>query len=126
MTKDELLEKFGQIMISEVRDEAIDKFQMIAAGKMKSELAVSLHEKLNAFSENERDVIRSVVVSSIDDVIHNFLWMLEQHEEDVNLFCKEDEDSGAENVRELSDGLSGEIYTEDGWIAKFSHYKENY
>jgi hypothetical protein len=52
--------------------------------------------------------------------------MLEQHEDEVDLLFSEDEDSGKENIRELSDGLSGEIYTEDGWIAKYSNYKENY
>ncbi|MEW8078334.1 MAG: hypothetical protein AB2748_19045 [Candidatus Thiodiazotropha endolucinida] len=85
-----------------------------------------MSKQLSAFSEDEKDVIRNVVVSSIDDVIHNFLWMLEQHEEDINLYCSADEESGSENVNELSDGLSGELYTEDGWIAKFSKYKENY
>lgn len=126
MTKDELLEKFGQIIISEVRDEAIDKFQMIASGEMKSAAATSLHEKLTGFSKDELDVVREVVVSSIDDVLHNFLWMIEQHEEDISVGCAEHEDSSKEDVRELSDGLSGEMYTEDGWIAKYSRYKENY
>ncbi len=126
MTKDQILEKFGQILISEVRDEAIDKYQMIAAGTMKSVPAIELHNKLNNFTEDQLSIIRQVVVGSIDDVVHNFLWMLEQHEDDIDIFCSEDEDSTKENVRELSDGLSGEVYTDDGWIAKFSNHKENY
>lgn len=67
-------------------------------------------------------VINQAIVSSIDDVVHNFLWMLEQHE-DIDLLCGEDDESAKENVRDLSDGLTGEIYTEDGWIAKFSRYE---
>ena len=112
-------------MISEVRDEAIDKFQMIVAGKMKSNVATSMCKKLSNFSEGELKIIREVIVSSIDDVVYNFLWMIEQHEEDIDLCCGEDADSNKENIRDISDGLSGEIYTEDGWIAKFSNYKEN-
>ena len=27
------------------------------------------------------------------------------------------------DLKEVSDGLSGELYTEDGWIQKFSEYK---
>ncbi len=126
MTNDEILEKFGQVLISEVRDETIDKFQMIASGSMKSVPALELHRKLNTFSEDQLSVIRQVVVSSIDDVVHNFLWMLEQHEDDIVLSCGEDKSSKKENVMELSDGISGEIYTDDGWIAKYSNYKENY
>jgi RPA family protein len=126
MTNEELLQKFGQILISEVRDEAIDKYEMIAAGTMKSAPAIELHNKLSQFNEDQLSVVRQTVVSSIDDVIHNFLWMLEQHEDDVDLLYSADEDTDKENIRELSDGLSGEIYTEDGWIAKYSNHKENY
>ena len=28
------------------------------------------------------------------------------------------------DLKEVSDGLSGELYTEDGWIQKFSEYDE--
>jgi len=126
MTKDEILQKFGQLLISEVRDEAINKYEMIAAGTMKSEPAKELHSKFTNFTEGQISIVRQFVVSSIDDVVHNFLWMLEQHEDDIDLLCSKDDSSDKENVRKLSDGLSGEIYTEDGWIAKFSNYKENY
>ena len=126
MTKEKILQKFGQILISEVRDEAIDKYEMTVAGSMKSAPATTLHNKFRQFSEDQLSIVRQAVVNSIDDVLHNFLWMLEQHEDDVDLLCGEDDGSGKENIRELSDGLSGEIYTEDGWIAKYSNHKENY
>jgi hypothetical protein len=123
MTKDELLEKFGQILMSEVRDKAIEKYEMIATGALKSIPAMELNKKLSSFSDEQLSIVRQVVASSIDDVIYNFLWMLEQHEDDIDLTCSEDEDSTKENVRNISDGLSGELYTEDGWIEKFSNYK---
>jgi hypothetical protein len=126
MIKDKVLQKFGQLLVSEVRDEAIDKYEMIATGTMKSVSATELHSKLTNFTEDQLSIVREIVVSSIDDVIHNFLWMLEQHDDDVDLLCSWNGDSDKENIRKLSDGLSGEIYTEDGWIAKFSSYKENY
>ena len=31
-------------------------------------------------------------------------------------------DENQNNLAELSDGLSGELYTENGWIKKFSSY----
>ncbi|RKZ38974.1 MAG: hypothetical protein DRR00_33750 [Candidatus Parabeggiatoa sp. nov. 3] len=126
MTKDEVLEKFGQILMSEVRDEAIEKYEMIAAGTLKSTPAMELNKKLSSFSDEQLSIVRQLVASSIDDVIYHFLWMLEQHEEDIDMTCSEDAESTKENVINISDGLSGELYTEDGWIAKFSNYKENY
>lgn len=57
MTRDKLLEKFGQILITEVRDEAIEKYQMITAGTIKSTPALELHNKLSSFSDKELSVI---------------------------------------------------------------------
>lgn len=124
MTNDKLLEKFGQILMTEVRDEAIEKYEMIVSGRMKSTPAIEFNKKLSALSDDQLSLIREVVVNSIDDVIHNFLWMVEQHEDDVELICSEG--ASKANMNEVSDGLSGEIYTDDGWIALFSKYKENY
>jgi len=122
MTNDKLLEKFGQILMTEVRDEAIEKYEMIVSGKMKSAPALELNKKLSALSEDQLFLIREVVVSSVDDTVHNFLWMLEQHEDDMELTCSKG--ASKANMNEVSDGLSGEIYTDDGWIAQFSKYKE--
>lgn len=124
MKNDKLLEKFGQILMTEVRDEAIEKYEMIVSGRMKSTPAIEFNKKLSALSDDQLSLIREVVVNSIDDVIHNFLWMIEQHEDDVELTCSEG--ASKANMNEVSDGLSGEIYTDDGWIALFSKYKENY
>jgi len=124
MTNDKLLEKFGQILMTEVRDEAIEKYEMIVSGRMKSTPAIEVNTKLSALSDDQLSLIREVVVNSIDDVIHNLLWMIEQHEDDVELICSEGTNKA--NMNEVSDGLSGEIYTDDGWIALFSKYKENY
>ncbi len=30
---------------------------------------------------------------------------------------------GGENIADISDGLSGELYTSDGWIEKFSEQR---
>ena len=126
MTKNELLEAFGQTVISEVRDEAIEKYQMISTGNLKSEVALDLHKQIACFTEEQQAIIRKLVVNSIDDVMHNFLWMLEQHADDIELSYSSEDGCRKENINELSDGLSGEIYSEDGWIDNFSHFKDNY
>ena len=41
------------------------------------------------------------------------LEMFEQHD-DIEL------NMSNENLNQISDGLAGELYTEDGWIQKFS------
>jgi len=125
MKRNEILDTFGQILISEVRDEALEEFQMTLQGTMKSAAALDLYQKLRSFNDEELSIIREVVLSSIDDVLHNFLWMLEQNEDDLELYCGDGKGSTKRNINELSDGLAGELYTEDGWIARFSKFKED-
>ena len=119
-----LLDKFGQILITEVRDQSIEMYEMTVAGKIKSADAIEFHTKLKTFDDEQLKTMRKIVVDSIDETIHNLLWMIEQHE-NIDVMCGQD-DTAKENIRELSDGLSGEIYTEDGWIVRYSKHKENY
>jgi hypothetical protein len=124
MTNHELLEKFGQILMNEVRDEAIDKYEMIVSGQMRSASALEFSKKLSALDDEYQSLVRDIVVSSIDDVLHNLLWMIERHEDDVELTYSDGKCKI--NINEVSDGLSGEVYTADGWISLFSKYKKNY
>ncbi len=126
MTQKETLEGFGKILMSEVRDESIEQYEMIVAGKLKSPRALAQHKKLSTFNSEQKCVIRDTVVDTVDGVLHFFLWMLEQHEDDIDLNFGECNPAQKENIRDISDGLAGELYTEDGWIAKFSSYKENF
>lgn len=48
--------------------------------------------------------------------IDNMLCMLEDNEDFALI-------KDGENIAELSDGLSGELYTEDGWISKYSEQR---
>jgi len=126
VNENEILDAFGRILISEVRDEGIRKHEKIVLGQMKSAQALELHEKLRSFDDEELSRIRQLVVETIDNALHNFLCMIEGNEEMLEVNCGEHEESTKENIRELSDGLAGELYTEDGWIARFSTFKENY
>jgi len=109
--------------MAEVRDATIDKYEMIADGTLKSARASELREKLAAFSDEQELVVRELVVSAVDDAIHNLLWMLEQNADEIHLMCGVPETAAKENVSDLSDGLCGELYGEDGWIARFSAYE---
>ncbi|MBP1937641.1 hypothetical protein [Paenibacillus sediminis] len=50
-----------------------------------------------------------------------FLWFLEE-EDSVDITF--DNGSGETiSIKEISDGLKGELFTEDGWISRFSRKK---
>lgn len=124
MKIDTPLEKFGNILITQVRDQAITQYDKTVAGKMISDISPTLSKDLSNFTEEQLLLIRKLIVGSIDSVIYNFLWMLEDNEDEIELIYSDE--TKKININQLSDGLSGEIFTEDGWIAKYSKYKENY
>ena len=123
MSDKELLDYFGQKFIKHVRDQAIFEFESTLSGKMKSERAIKLSNELKSLYENQIDILRKAIFMSIDSAIYNTLDMLEQNEESMKLLISK-EGNDERNVVKISDGLSGELFTEDGWIAKFSKYRE--
>jgi hypothetical protein len=78
--------------------------------------------------DEQRAIVRRELIEGIDGAIHHLLWLFEQH--DVNgfdvIFAGTDDVpiSQPVSVSDLSDGLGGELYTEDGWIAKYSRYED--
>ena len=58
--------------------------------------------------------------ASIDAAIHDFLFAIEEQadfENDIQIIVNED------NIVEMSDGLQGELFTQDGWLEKYSKFK---
>lgn len=122
MSDKELLNDFGRKIINSVRDQAIFEFEAILFGKMKSESAIKLHNELKTFDKHQIDVLKKTIFASIDNVIYNTLDMLEQNEESMRLLVSHD-GNNERNIVEISDGLSGELFSKNGWIEKFSKYK---
>ena len=115
----ESLAKFGEVFISEVRDETAQDFLDIESGKMKSEIAMRMHNMLQQFDSNEKVMIKNLVGHMIDRTIHNCLWMFEKSME-FTITSKTDRNNPEEDIVGLSDGFAGELYSVDGWFEKFS------
>lgn len=116
-----LLDLLGQKIMKNVRDQVIFEFESTLSGKMKSANAISLHRSLSDFEEKQIDTLKEFVLTSIDDAIYQFLNLLEQDENSLKLLISDG--NMEKNVVTISDGLSGELFSDDGWIAKFSKYK---
>ncbi len=113
---------FGKELMYSVRDPSISRFEDILNGKLKSKELIELTNKLNDFNEPEREYIKKLVITVVDNVIYNFLNVLEENEDTLTLLVN-NEGGEKEDIVGLSDGLSGELFTNDGWIGKFSHYR---
>lgn len=107
------LEAFGEIFINEVRDRTVRIFDKRVDGIMNDTGSQDLYKEVQLLNDPQRKLIHKIISQVTDLSLHNMLCMFEEHGE-VELVMN------GENITEASDGLSGELYTEDGWIKKYS------
>ena len=108
----DVLDYFGKLLIEEVRDKTIRGFDMRVAGKMRDMSSLKLFEEIQQL-DGASKIVEKIIPQIVDLSIHNLLCMIE---EDPNVVLQIEN----ENLSEISDGLAGELYTEDGWIQRFS------
>jgi hypothetical protein len=113
------LDKFGQFVMSNLRDRGIDFFDTLAKGGWKAPALKGLQEDLARMTNAQRSVVRRSVVRALDAAIHDFLFALqESRDRKEGVECSVD----GENVAGLSDGLQGEPFGRHGWQAKHSKH----
>ncbi|HET8687916.1 MAG TPA: hypothetical protein VFM18_14840 [Methanosarcina sp.] len=113
------LEKFGLFIVTNMRDKALDQFQMLINGELASQEYQELYKKLNSTSNIDVNVLKEIVMDTVDTALHDLLVALQEaHEfnEGIAVF------SGEDNIAEESGSLNFEPFTEDGWIKKYSKY----
>jgi hypothetical protein len=109
---------FGQWLMTEVRDAAIIHWRMMLNGKMKGAKAEELQRLLANVGANERAALQAVVPKVVDTTLHYLLAGLEQPS---NIMLGVQSPAGdVVSLRQVSDGLAGELYSKEGWIARFS------
>jgi len=116
------LELFGKELMKKVRDASIKEYLSIQSGEMKSAEAKEIYDLITSFSTSDMEKIDKIIFDIIDRVLHKFLWMLEGST-DFGIADKAVIDPG-ENLAMISDGLTGELYGEFGWILKYSNYPD--
>jgi len=114
----ETLDKAGAFLIHRVRDFTIRDWDLILDGTMRGETADEVRSVLANESEC-REVIRALIPMIVDDLLHQLLFAVEDNE-DVRLSV---ESNGVlVDAASVSDGLAGELFSNRGWIARFSEY----
>ncbi|MFF2482276.1 epimerase [Paenibacillus sp. NPDC058071] len=113
------LEAFGEILMTQVRDKAIFHWEKVLHGEMKDKGSKLLFEEfINNLEKDQQERIVDITSQVVDTTLHFLLLALEE-ESLISVFAKYD-DGEPIDIKKLSDGLPGELYTEDGWIMKFS------
>jgi hypothetical protein len=115
----EALNSFGKVLIERARDETIEKWFTVLDGFAKAPDYVALFETYSKLDKDARTFVRSIVAQVVDSTLFNTLVMLEG-ERKLDLIWLDGVD--AFHLREESDGLGGELFSEEGWIALNSRF----
>lgn len=121
MNEQQALDRFGQVIMSDLRDRSIDFFELLVEGHWKSPSLEKLQAELQGFDEEQINLVRTILIRSVDRGIHDFLFKLQEQadfENDIEIKVQ------GVDIIQSSDGLQGELFTTDGWMANFSKYGE--
>ena len=114
----EALEKFGEVLIQKVRDEAIEQWDRTLDGTSTAPALKKVRDALSPLSAAQNVELKKIVSQVVDTTIHHLLWTLEQ---DSFITVQVKLKTGTvDNISSVSDGLAGELYSDDGWIRKYS------
>ena len=113
------LEYFGRFVAENLRDRALDDFELLAKRHWKAPALQDLQTALSELPPSELEVARRALRRVVDSAIHDFLFALqEEHDSSGPLEVR----VNGEAVAATSDGLQGEPYSEEGWFARFSRF----
>lgn len=114
----DILMMLGELIIEKARDDSISCLLGEIKGNINSYQGIQMRKLLVDFDEEQLAIIAELIPTIVDTSLHYFLDMIDSSEELKLLFL--DEKSNYIDIKELSDGLAGELYSDEGWIAKFS------
>ncbi len=121
MDTENQLDKFGKFLVEHLRDKGIRKAEGLLIDEYKAPALLNLQADLYELSENQKELVKKTVTICIDSAIHDFLFALQEKadfENDIQIMVD------GQNIVELSDGIHGEAYSDEGWYAKYSKYPE--
>ena len=115
------LDHFGADFIANVRDNSLHTLEQMLAGAMQDSANQQLHQLLAALNDTQRKAARAAIYKAVDLTLHNLLFFFEQNIGDWRITHSA---QGGDDLAALSDGLCGELYSADGWLARYSEYPQ--
>ncbi len=115
------LDEFGKMLMTQVYDHVCYGLEALFFGVIKTPSARPMMDRYRGLDANGQEVVR----------IYSEEAAIAMMAELLNLFFATDmpllfttSSGDVVDIQKLSDGLVGELYTEHGWIARFSKYKD--
>jgi hypothetical protein len=110
------VDKFGKFLVDNLRDKGIEFADKLLQNHWKAPAFQTIQAELYELSDSKKKFIKEAIIATIDNAIHDFLFAL-QEINDIKILVD------GENIVELSDGIHGEAFSDEGWYTKYSKFK---
>jgi len=108
--------------VKDVRDDAVHILNLTMTGKMKHPEDQAMFAALQHFSASQIQTLEQYILNAIDGATFRFLRLIEEKDTlDLIAYTSEDKKEFV-SLKAISDLLFSELYTDEGWIAKYSAY----
>src|SRR5262245_16181811 len=115
--------QFGEFIVKSLWDRSIGFFDKLDLGHWKAPRLQQLQKDLATLSPEQVALVRRCVVESLGNGLHDFLFAIgEARDLDKGIAVVVD----GVNIVDQSDGLHGEIFGPEGWMAKYAKFPEGY
>ena len=115
---DKRLDKFGELVMTRMRDRAFDYIDEALKGEWKAPSLRKLQRALATLDTKQKDIVRRGVRAAVDKGIHDLLFALQETGDEDEISVMID----GKKITDLSDGLHGEPFGAEGWQGRFSEY----
>ena len=118
--KQSLLDIFGKILISEVRDRALKISMNIVMQTTVNNLDLERYKVFTNLNNEEKEAMCDLLSETITDTIYRFLEMFEDYSDIMELDLIQGDNKY--DIKLISEKMGSEIacYEDDGWIQRFS------
>ena len=111
-------------MVVDARDDTLDEVASIADEQARDPVASLVRSRLRAGAITA-DELREIIESYVDRTLVNLFYAIQDAHLHDGLRLKIACDDGVHDLNEVSDGLAGELMTEEGWFATKSRHGLN-
>ena len=112
------VDKFGKFIVENLRDKGIDFAEGLLSKHWKAPSLLDMQNEIANLNDIQKSAFIKAVTETLDGAMHDFLFAL-QEINDIQILVD------GQNIVELSDGIHGEAYSNEGWFSKYSKHKTN-
>jgi hypothetical protein len=118
-TEKESLDYFGQFLIKNYRDKALKTLEIAIANKWKNKSYKDFQKFLQSLTEQQQKVLFDGFQLMLDGALHDLLFNIQ---EENHFISRIKILVDGYDAIQISDGIHGEQFGENGWIEKYSQY----